>query len=199
MSWGHSPKSSSRHPSDQPPHQPGADSDLSAGLKVQIRWLIRRDMPEVLAIERASFEQPWTEEDFLSCLRQRNCIGMVAEHNQQIVGFMIYELHKSRLQVLNFAVAEDRRHVGVGSQMVAKLIDKLSQQRRQEILLEVRESNLEAQLFFKNLDFLAVRVLRNHYDDTTEAAYVMRYRLYETDGLAEQFRPHNRISYYDAA
>ena len=81
----------------------------------------------------------------------------------------------------------------------AKLIDKLSQQRRQEILLEVRESNLEAQLFFKNLDFLAVRVLRNHYDDTTEDAYVMRYRLYETDGLPEQFRPHNRISYYDAA
>ena len=168
-------------------------------LKIQIRWLIRRDMSEVLSIEQSSFESPWTEEDFLSCLRQRNCIGMVAEHNQQIVGFMIYELHKSRLQVLNFAVAEDRRHVGVGSQMVAKLIDKLSQQRRQEILLEVRESNLEAQLFFKNLDFLAVRVLRNHYDDTTEDAYVMRYRLYETDGLPEQFRPHNRISYYDAA
>ena len=34
-------------------------------LKVQIRWLIRRDMPEVLEIERATFEYAWTEEDFL--------------------------------------------------------------------------------------------------------------------------------------
>ena len=74
-------------------------------LKVQIRWLIRRDMPEVLEIERASFEHAWTEEDFLCCLRQRNCIGMVAEHDHEIVGFMIYELHKAKLRILNFADA----------------------------------------------------------------------------------------------
>ncbi len=47
-------------------------------VKVQIRWMIRRDMAEVLRIERESFEYHWTEEDFLCCLRQRNCIGMVA-------------------------------------------------------------------------------------------------------------------------
>ena len=200
MSWGHSPKPSSKHSSDPTPRQSDADGDLSAGLKVQIRWLIRRDMPEVLEIERASFEQPWTEEDFLGHLRQRNCIGMVAEHNQRIVGFMIYELHKARLQLLNFATGVDFRRLGVGLQMVAKLVDKLSQQRRQEILLEVRESNLQAQLFFKAQDFRAVRVLRTHYDDTTEDAYVMRYRLYETAADTIPFQPQNRIDFYtDAA
>ena len=172
---------------------------MSAGLKVQIRWLIRRDMPEVLEIERASFEQPWTEEDFLGHLRQRNCIGMVAEHNQRIVGFMIYELHKARLQLLNFAASVDFRRLGVGLQMVDKLVDKLSQQRRQEILLEVRESNLQAQLFFKAQDFRAVRVLRTHYDDTTEDAYVMRYRLYETAADTIPFQPQNRIDFYNDA
>ena len=39
---------------------------------VQIRWLIRRDMTDVLQIEAGSFENAWTEEDFLCCLRQRN-------------------------------------------------------------------------------------------------------------------------------
>ncbi|MGH7129283.1 MAG: GNAT family N-acetyltransferase, partial [Planctomycetaceae bacterium] len=106
-------------------------------------------MPEVLDIERHSFEHAWTEEDFLSCLRQRNCIGMVAEHNHEIVGFMIYELHKSRLRILNFAVAPQLRRRGVGMQMVQRLVDKLSQQRRSEIVLEVRETNLDAQLFFQ--------------------------------------------------
>ena len=168
-------------------------------LLVQIRWLIRRDMADVLAIEGASFEFPWTEEDFTACLRQRNCIGMVAERNQQIVGFMIYELHKARLQILNFAVNPECHHQEIGTQMVAKLIDKLSQQRRREILLEIRESNLAAQLFFSARGFRAVSVLRNHYDDTTEDAYVMHYRLYETEPVAEQFLPQNRISYYDDA
>ena len=44
-----------------------------------IRWMIRRDMPDVLGIESNCFEFSWTEDDFIRCLRQRNCIGMVAE------------------------------------------------------------------------------------------------------------------------
>ena len=166
-------------------------------LKVQVRWLIRRDMPEVLAIERASFEFSWTEEDFLCCLRQRNCIGMVAEHDHEIVGFMIYELHKSRLRILNFAVDPTLHRRCVGSQMIRRLVDKLSQQRRKEIVLEVRETNLAAQLFFREQRFRALTVLRNHYDDTTEDAYYMRYVLAED--AASVFVPRNRISEYDAA
>ena len=80
-----------------------------AQTRVHIRWMIRRDMPEVLAIEHASFEYPWCEEEFLRVLRQRNCIGMVAEHGERIVGFMIYELHRNKIQVLDFATHFDFR------------------------------------------------------------------------------------------
>lgn len=152
------------------------NSGLKNSLKVHIRWMIRRDMPEVLATENESFEFPWCEDDFLRCLRQRNCIGMVAEHEDRVVGFMIYELHKARLHILNFAVAARFRRYGVGGQMVNKLIGKLSTQRRNRILLEVRETNLAAQLFFRNSGFRAVSVLREFYEDTPEDAYLMQYR-----------------------
>jgi ribosomal-protein-alanine N-acetyltransferase len=138
--------------------------------------MIRRDMPEVLAIEEHSFEFPWLEDDFIRCLRQRNCIGMVAEHNERVVGFMIYELHKSRLHILNFAVHENFRRRGVGRQMVKKLSGKLSPQRRSRIMLEIRETNLPAQLFFRSLGFRAVSVLREFYEDTPEDAYLMQLR-----------------------
>ena len=135
-------------------------------LPVHIRWMIRRDMPEVLAIESQCFEFPWSEEDFIRCLRQRNCIGMVAEHNERVVGFMIYELHKNRLHILNFAVHEQLRRRGVGTQMVRKLVGKLSPQRRNRIMLEIRETNLAAQLFFRDAglpgDLGAPRLLRRH-------------------------------------
>ena len=172
-------------------------SESTVPLRTQIRWLIRRDMDSVLAIERSSFEFPWTEEEFLSCLRQRNCIGTVAEVDHEIVGFMIYELHQSMLRILNFAVSPDCRRKGVGGQMVQRLIDKLSQQRRREIVLEVRETNLSAQLFFKDCSFEALKVLRNHYDDTMEDAYYMRYSL---SNITREFIGHtNRLSGYDAA
>ena len=163
-------------------------------VSVQIRWMIRRDMPEVLKIEHASFEFNWTEEDFLACLRQRNCIGMVAEHDNRVVGFMIYELHKTKLHILNFAVAPAFRRLAVGAQMIEKLINKLSQQRRQEIVLEVRETNLTAQLFYQSQGFRAVNVLRNHYADSAEDAYVMQYRL--DAEVPELGMPVNRIAQY---
>ena len=83
-------------------------------VRVHIRWMIRRDMPEVLAIEHAGFEFPWCEEEFLRVLRQRNCIGMVAELGERVVGFMIYELHKSKLNILDFAVHPEFRRQGGG-------------------------------------------------------------------------------------
>ncbi|MEN1679908.1 MAG: ribosomal protein S18-alanine N-acetyltransferase [Planctomycetota bacterium] len=153
--------------------------------------MIRRDMPEVLGIEQSAFEFPWLEEDFIRCLRQRNCIGMVAEHGEQVVGFMIYELHKTRLHILNFAVHADSRRRGVGEQMAGKLIGKLSSQRRTQITLEVRETNLAAQLFFKEAGFRATNVLRDFYEDSTEDAYLMRF---DHQALAaEANQPHNRI------
>jgi [ribosomal protein S18]-alanine N-acetyltransferase len=91
-------------------------------INVNIRWLIRLDMGEVLKIEHESFEVSWTDKDFLSCFRQGNCIGMVAEYDQKIVGFMLL-----------------------------------------------------AQLFFRESGFRAVSVLRNHYEESDEDGYLMRY------------------------
>jgi ribosomal-protein-alanine N-acetyltransferase len=144
-------------------------------LRVHVRWMIRRDMREVLAIEEESFEFPWSDEDFTGCLRQRNCIGMVAEAGDAVVAFMIYELHRSSLHVLNFAVAREHRRLGVGTRMMEKLAGKLSPDRRSRIVLEVRETNLPAQIFFRSLGFRAISVLKDFYSDTVEDAYLMHY------------------------
>ena len=164
--------------------------------KVHIRWMIRRDMPEVLQTEQASFEFSWTEEDFLRCLRQRNCIGMVAEQGEKVVGFMIYELHKAKLHILNFAVHPGWRRLAVGAQMVAKLISKLSSHRRTRITLEVRETNLPAQLFFSKQGFRAVRVLRSYYEDSGEDAFLMQYRFADDTGDDAE-ESVNRIAQYE--
>ncbi len=158
---------------------------------VHIRWMIRRDMPAVLDIESQSFEFPWSEEEFVRCLRQRNCIGMVAECDERVVGFMIYELHKNRLHILNFAVDPAARRSGVGRAMTDKLIGKLSHDRRNRIMLEVRETNLEAQLFFRSLGFRAISVLREFYDDSPEDAYLMQLRYQPSQ--EELMQPNNRI------
>ncbi len=121
---------------------------------------------------------------------------MVAEQGEKVVGFMIYELHKAKLHILNFAVHPSCRRGGVGAQMVAKLISKLSSHRRTRITLEVRETNLAAQLFFRAQGFKAVRVLRGFYEDSGEDAFLMQYRL--ADDTGDEFEETiNRIAQYE--
>lgn len=144
---------------------------------VHIRWMIRRDMPLALAIEGQSFEFPWSEEDMILCLQRRDCIGMVAERNREFAGYMIYELHKTRIHILNFAVSESHRRTKVGSAMVEKLVSKLAFQRRNMIAFEVRETNLVAQLFFRQMGFRATGIFPDFYEQTQEPAYLMQYKV----------------------
>ena len=154
-------------------------------IKVHIRWMIAADRPQVLDIARASFEKPWSEDDFMNVLKMRNCIGMIAEYDDSIVGYMIYELHKDRIELLTFCVSPDIRRHGVGQQMIAKIVGKLAAQRRNRIVLTVRETSLEAQLFFKACGFQASHVCREFYKDTNEDAYFMNYYISNELGVAK--------------
>lgn len=146
---------------------------MTTTLPVHIRWILRRDMAEVLSIEHASFPNPWSETAFKEQLVKDNSIGMVAEHDERVVGFMLYELHKASLHLLNFAVHPDYRRRGVGAAMLGKLIDKLTPERRYRLTLDVRETNLPAQLFFAEYGLRATEIRRGLYGDSDEDAYRM--------------------------
>lgn len=157
---------------------------------IHIRTLIRRDMPEVLAIEQSSFVYPWNEADFKGTLGQRNVIGSVVDDDERVLGFMIYELHLNHLHLVNLAVAPEHRRRHVGRVMAAKLIGKLSSQRRNRIEVNIWENNLDAQLFFRAMGFRAVGVLPAFYNDGGDA-YQMQFRYLPSE--QERGFPVNRI------
>jgi len=164
----------------------GMTGQKNAQLQVHIRWMIRRDMPDVLAIESAQKSFPWSEDEFLKVLRRRNCIGMVAEADDRVVGYIIYELNKYKLSIVNFAVHPDFQRRGVATQMTAKLVGKLSTQRRTKILTTVRESNLNVQLFLRSIGFKAIEIIRELFDDTGEDGYIMVYSHDEANAISRQ-------------
>ncbi len=158
-----------------------------------IRWMVRSDISKILQIERASFEFPWSREDLIATLQQPNCIGMTAEYQGRIVGFMVYRLFYKKIHLLNFAVHPQYRRQGIGSVMIKKLISKLGRKKGVKIYLEVRETNLRAQLFFRKMGFRAVDILKNYYEDTLEDSYLMEY-VSQADKKVPFFRGRNRIS-----
>ncbi len=147
---------------------------------MHIRWMIRRDMPEVMAIEQAVFEHPWTEREFSDELRRRNSIGMVLERADEIHGYVVYRLNSRDLEILNLAVHPEHRRLMLGTALMDKLKAKLSPERRCRLTADVRESNLDAQLFFRELGFRAVAIKPRRFDND-EAAYRFQYRLKVAD------------------
>jgi [ribosomal protein S18]-alanine N-acetyltransferase len=175
----------------------GQQAMIEKSLKesVHCRWLIRRDMPAILSIEQSLFSHAWQEEDFIRCMRQRNVIGMVAEIDETIVGYMIYELWKNRMHVANFAVAKQHQRKGVGTAMIERLRSNLSHERRNRIMLEVRETNLNAQLFFRSRGFRAISVIKDFYEDAPgEDAYLFQYRYLPTQEELDEIAHRNRVT-----
>lgn len=142
--------------------------------KWTIRWLMTRDLNEVLAIDTRVAEYPFVEEDWKCLMRQQHCVGMVVENeDRRPVGAFLYELTKSSMVLTRLIVHPSQQRAGVGTAMVQRLIGRLSQQKRNHITVEVPERLDGALAFFKSNGFRAVRVERGvyHGDDL----FVMRY------------------------
>ena len=152
--------------------------------EVHIRWMIRKDLFRVLEVESECFTNPWSEEDILRHLRQRNCIGMVAVVDRVIRGFMVYQLNKRGIELINIAVHPDYWRLGYGTVMVEKLKSKLSVNRRQAIDVFVCESNLDGQLFFREQGFRAISIIYGHFGDGHDA-YLFRHRI---EGATQSLR-----------
>lgn len=142
-----------------------------------VRWMVRRDLDVVHQIETASFNAPWSREEFARILKCRNHLALVAELGEHILGYLIYQRKMPFLEIVNFAVHPDYRRRGVGTRLICRLIDKCESHYRRIIRADVRETNLTAQLFLRCLEFRAEETLSAYFSDTQEDAYRFEYRL----------------------
>lgn len=150
----------------QPVLQPEQEPSVRPSLpplpgKPYIRWMIRRDMPEVLAIERQSFkeEDQWTMEEFTRKLTRRDTLGLSIELDEKIVGSMIYRLHDLYVRLDNIAVHPDYRRRGILRECMLKLLSKLNHQSRTQLIVLLPESCLELQPVFESFGKDKVKIL----------------------------------------
>lgn len=135
-------------------------------LMFEIRWTIRKDLPQIIAIENEAFEDGWTEEDFKRALKSRNSVGMVAEDIEKkgsVLGYIVYERHRNKYEIINLAVEKRLRGMGIGSGLVRRVISKLEPWKRSSVELVVGDENLEAHLFLKSIGFQASVAGSNTY------------------------------------
>jgi len=148
-------------------------------MEYKFPWLIRRDMPAVMAIEQLGSSIPWNEEQLVLQLRKRNTIGLVVTDEERdamspaampIFGYVVYELNKERLHIMRLCVGPASRRRGVAAAGISRLKSKLRTQRRRLLTADVHESQLAVQLTLAHCGFVATgmdgEVIRFEYQTT---------------------------------
>jgi [ribosomal protein S18]-alanine N-acetyltransferase len=153
-----------------------------------VRCMKLADMPAVVAIEADSHLDPWSEEDFLKALSNTNCIAMVAESGNTVIGYIVYLFQKNSIKIINMAVYPKCQRHGVGERIIDNIKAKCAR-RGGVACLDVRETNLPAQLFFKAQGFKATKVIRDAYEDDPdhESAIRMVFEMVSTRNRIDAF------------
>lgn len=141
-------------------------------------WALRPmrygDLSEVMAIERAVYDFPWSEGNFRDALAAGySC--WVAEEGGTLLAYAVMMVALDEAHLLNIAVAPGWQRRGLGRRLADHMLALARAHGARTAFLEVRPSNLPARRFYDVLGFDEIATRRHYYParDGREDAIVM--------------------------
>lgn len=140
------------------------------------------DLPEVLAIEQASYKSPWSRACFEAEMQKSYAELQVARLATEdgidpLVGYGCFWLLAEEIQITNVAVHIDYRRQGVGRRIMLHMLQQGYEAGARLAFLEVRGSNQAARALYEGLGFVTVGERPNYYPEHREGALVLRLKL----------------------
>ena len=150
-------------------------------LRLRIEPMRIEDLPEVHAIERASFDAPWPPEAYRNDLEtNRLAQYLVARVGDEIAAYGGMWLMVDEGHIITFAVHPEWRRQHIGERLLLAFLDLAADRGAHEATLEVRLSNLPARRLYEKFGFRPVGLRPRYYSDNGEDALIMT-----TDPLAD--------------
>jgi ribosomal-protein-alanine N-acetyltransferase len=135
------------------------------------------DIENVIAIERASFQFPWSTRFFLDELKVECARSILAEVEGRIVGYVLFWFLPEEVDIHNIAVHPDFRRQGIGRLLLEQVVAAARHQDRVRVTLDVRFSNVPAQNLYRSFGFVPRGLRKGYYSDNGEDALVMALEL----------------------
>jgi ribosomal-protein-alanine N-acetyltransferase len=148
-------------------------ADLAA---VAVRPAGIADLPAVLAIERASFSDPWSRGSFAALLERPRVFFAVAVDGpaRTVVGHVITWFVVDEAELANLAVAPSARRRGIGGALLRAAVGAAESRGATSMYLEVRASNRAAIALYGSRGFREVGRRPAYYRRPVEDALILR-------------------------
>ncbi|MFO0748959.1 MAG: ribosomal protein S18-alanine N-acetyltransferase [Myxococcota bacterium] len=136
-----------------------------------------QDLEEVLAIEAASFPEPWPrtvfERELGAEAAQAGSVARVwRDATGAVLGCMVHRHGVDEVELHQVAVRPDARGRGIAKALVQSLLAD-ARARGERVLLEVRAGNVAARALYASLGFALVGTRKAYYRDNDEDALVL--------------------------
>ena len=136
-----------------------------------MRRLVLEDARDLAELRKTSFEDFWSEKEFISMLSDKSIFGFREDH-----GFILCRKVLDCIDIVTFCVDPQHRGEGIGKKLLAEVID-FAQENRCEIFLEVADKNYVARNLYESFGFKQISVRKNYYkfSDGVQNAMVMKH------------------------
>ena len=134
------------------------------------------DLPEILAIERASFKNPWSKKSLTSELANplANTIIAKSSRNSSVYGYSCCKIIVPEAELLRIAITPECRRQGTARALLDEIFKLLHLQQVTTVFLEVSETNQAALALYKKSGFLVTGSRPGYYDQGTTAALLLQ-------------------------
>lgn len=139
-----------------------------------ISAMAAEDVAEVLAIERAVFMAPWTENMFCRELLlplARNLTVRIG--GERLAGYLNCWIVAGEVHIHRIAVRQDRQREGFATALLRAMVALAYQEGARSATLEVRSANEPARRLYERFGFEVRGIRPLYYDDTKEDALIM--------------------------
>jgi ribosomal-protein-alanine N-acetyltransferase len=133
------------------------------------------DLGGLVAVEEASFLNPWTREMYLAELERPGVsyLFVAKDSAGRVVGFCGFWRVLDELHINNLAVLPEYRRQGIASAILERVLDEGRRAGAGRATLEVRRSNEVARRLYERLGFTVAGVRRGYYRQPEEDALVL--------------------------
>ena len=141
---------------------------------MNIRRMTLEDVPQVVAIDQASFSLPWPERSFRFEISENPASrAWVAEGNGKVVGMIVAWLLVDEAHIATIATQPDFRRQGIAGALLRYTLESMKAEGATYAVLEVRASNTSAQEMYRELGFIESGRRPRYYKDNSEDAILM--------------------------
>lgn len=132
------------------------------------------DVNEILNLQINNNSTILSESSILEDLSRDNSIYFIAKIDNITVGYIAANLLYDHIDILSVLVDNEYKRNNIASTLLSYVINYAKEININEILLEVRTSNIPAQKLYEKFGFNKISVRKQYYSDNLEDAIIYK-------------------------